>query len=103
MSSPLFGPPVLIAKGNKDMKCKTLFGLRLLLGMLALAIGSGQTGGLSLVAQQIETIGPRQWLGLMAGSIASSTPVIAPVTERIARALPLRLLPAGDRAGGDAA
>jgi hypothetical protein len=75
------------------MKRKAIFGLRLLLGLLALAIGSGQTGGLGLVVQQIETMGPRQWLGLMAGSIVSSTPVIAPVGERIARALP-RLRPA---------
>jgi hypothetical protein len=75
------------------MKCKALFGLRLLLGLLAFALGNGQTGGLSLVVQQLETIGPRQWLGLMAGSIVSSTPVIAPVGERIARALP-RLRPA---------
>ena len=53
------------------MKYKALFGLRLLLGLLLFATGSGQTGGLGLVVQQIETIGPRQWLK-MAGSIVSS-------------------------------
>jgi hypothetical protein len=87
------------------MKRKAIFGLRLLLGLLALAIGSGQTGGLGLVVQQIETMGPRQWLGLMAGSIVSSTPVIAPVGERIARVLPGRVLPFRGHAqpGGDIA
>ncbi len=85
------------------MKYKALLGLRLLLGLLAVALGSGQTGGLSLVVQQIETIGPRQWLGLMAGSIVSSAPVIAPVGQRIARALP-RLLPVSDpQSSGDIA
>jgi len=54
------------------MKYKALFGLRLLLGLLLFATGSSQTGGLGLVVQQIETIGPRQWLSLMAGSIVSS-------------------------------
>lgn len=54
------------------MRYKALFGLRLLLGLLLFASGSGQTGGLSLVVQQIETIGPRQWFSLMAGSIVSS-------------------------------
>jgi hypothetical protein len=52
------------------MKYKTLFTLRLLLGLVVLAIGNGQTGGLGLVFQQIEAIGPRQWLNLMAGTIA---------------------------------
>jgi hypothetical protein len=55
------------------MKYKSLFWLRLLVGLVLFAIGSGQTGGLGLVVQQIETIGPRQWLSLMAGSIVSST------------------------------
>ena len=53
------------------------------------ASGSGQTGGLGLVVQQIETIGPRQWLSLMAGSIVFS----APVSQRIARAFPRRFVP----------
>jgi hypothetical protein len=54
------------------MKYKTLFSLRLLVGLVLFAVGSGQTGGLGLVVQQIETIGPRQWFSLMAGSIVSS-------------------------------
>ena len=66
------------------MKYKALFGLRLVLGLVLFASGSGQTGGLGLVVQQIETIGPRQWLSLMAGSIVFS----APVSQRIARAFP---------------
>jgi hypothetical protein len=75
----------------------------MLLGLIALALGNGQTGGLGLVVQQIETIGPRQWLGLMAGSIVSNTPVLAPVREHVARALPRKLLAASEaQSGGDA-
>jgi hypothetical protein len=54
------------------VKYKALLGLRLLLGLLLFATGSGQTGGLGLVVQQIEIIGPRQWFSLMAESIFSS-------------------------------
>jgi hypothetical protein len=75
------------------MKYKALFGLRLVLGLLLFASGSGQTGGLGLVVQQIETIGPRQWLSLMAaGSIVFS----APVSQRIARAFRRRFVPFAD-------
>ena len=74
------------------MKFNALFGLRLLLGLLLLAAGSGQTGGVDLVVQQIRTIGPRQWLSLVAGSIMSNAPVVAPVSQRIARAFPNRSL-----------
>jgi hypothetical protein len=72
-----------------SLKCKAVFGLRLLLGVLTFAVGNGQTGGLGLVFQQIETIGPRQWLSLMAGSMVPAVPV----GPRIARALPRRILP----------
>jgi hypothetical protein len=68
------------------MKCRMLFGLRLLLGLVLLAVGSGQTGGLDVVVQHIQTVGPRQWLNLMAGSIVWRAPVIA-------RALPDRSAP----------
>jgi len=87
------------------MKCKALFGLRLLLGLILFPVGSGQPGGLDLVVQHIQTIGPRQWLTLMAGSIVSNAPVVAPVSQRIARAFPSRSLPfAGEEiAGGNPA
>jgi len=80
------------------MKCKALFGLRLLLGLLLLAVGSGQTGGLDVVVQHIQAVGPRQWLSLMAGSIAWQAPVIA-------RALPDRSAPFthGEAADGNTA
>ena len=71
------------------MKCKALLALRLLLGLLVFAAGSDQTGGFGLVLQQIETIGPRQWLNLMAGTIVAASPV----SQQIARVLPRRLLP----------
>jgi hypothetical protein len=54
------------------MSSRHLSWLRLLVGLVLFATGSGQTGGLGLVVQQIETIGPRQWLSLMAGSMVSS-------------------------------
>jgi hypothetical protein len=71
------------------MKCKALSGLRLLLGLALFAITSGQGGGFDLVVQQIETMGPRQWLGLMAGSLVPHVPAITPIGQRIARALPI--------------
>ena len=76
------------------MKFKALFGLRLLLGLLLLAVGSGQIGGLDVVVQHIQTVGPRQWLSLMAGSIVSKAPVIA-------RALPDRSAPVTHREAMD--
>src|ERR1700730_2711673 len=80
---------------NKTMKCKALSALRLLVGLLAFAAGSDQTGGLGLVLAQIEAIGPRQWLNLMAGTIVSGTPM----TQQIASALPRRLLPFNSGSG----
>ncbi len=79
------------------MKCKTLFALRLLLGLVAVALGNGQTGGLGLVFQQIEAIGPKQWLNLMAGTLASN----ALAGERIARGFSSQRvsLASGDIAG----
>ena len=79
------------------MKCKALFGLRLLLGLVLFAVGSGQSGGLDPVVQHIQTIGPRQWLSLMAGSIMSG--------HHIARAFPIRSVPfvSEEIAGGNTA
>ena len=56
--------------------------LRVVLGLLLFAAGGGQPGGFDLVAQQIQVMGARQWLGLMTGS------AIAPVSQRFASALP---------------
>ena len=69
------------------MKHRTLRGLQLLLGLVLFAVGSGQPGGFDLVVQQIEIMGARQWLGLMAGS------VIAPVRQRVAGGFPHWLTP----------
>jgi hypothetical protein len=74
------------------MQHKAFRGLQLALGLLLFAAGGGQPIGLGLVAQQIEMIGARQWLGLMAGS------AMAPLSERIAAALPGRLAPAAAQA-----
>jgi hypothetical protein len=73
------------------MKHKALRGLLVVLSLvIVFAAGGGQRDGLNLVAQQIRMIGPRQWLGLMAGLAAANVPVIAPRTERVARSLPRR-------------
>jgi hypothetical protein len=64
------------------MKYETLRWLRVVLGLLLVAAIGGQPGGFDLVAQQIQIMGARQWLGLMAGS------AIGPVSQRIAGALP---------------
>jgi hypothetical protein len=80
-------------------KYKALLGLQLLLAVAVLTLGGGQSGGLRLLVQQIETIGARQWLGLMAGSIASSAPAVAPVTQRIARAFSHLAPEAGGKGG----
>ena len=72
------------------MKHKALRGLRVVLSVLIVfaAGGGGQRDGFNLVVQQIGIIGPRQWLGLMAGSLVASAPVIAPLTELIPRSMP---------------
>ncbi len=85
------------------MKHKALFWSRLLLGLLLFAAGGGPPGGLGLVVQQIEIVGARQWFSLLAGSIVSSAPVVAPVSQRIARAFPRRLVASADEATRDAA
>jgi hypothetical protein len=83
------------------MKYKALRGLQLLLGLLLFAAGSAQPAGIDLVIRQIEIIGARQWLSLMAGSIVSSAPAITPVSQRIARAFPNRPAPfAGEEIAG---
>lgn len=70
------------------MKHKAARALGIALSLIVFAVGGSQQDGLNLVVQQIRTIGTRQWLGLMAGSIVSSAPRIAPLTDRIARSLP---------------
>jgi hypothetical protein len=72
------------------MKHQALRGLRVVLSLIIVAAtGGGEGGELGLVVQQIGVIGPRQWLGLMAGSFVAGAPVIAPLTEDIASS-PLR-------------
>ena len=78
------------------MKHKAARALGIALSLIVFAVGGSQQDGLNLLVQQIRAIGTRQWLGLMAGSIVSSAPVIAPLTERIARSLPGRAFPTGE-------
>ena len=78
------------------MKHKAARALGIALSLIVFAVGGSQQDGLNLLVQQIRVIGTRQWLGLMAGSIVSSAPVIAPLTERIARSLPGRAASTGE-------
>jgi hypothetical protein len=79
------------------MKHKAALALGIALSLIVFAVGGSQRDGLNLLVQQIKSIGTRQWLGLMAGSIVGSAPVIAPLTERIARSLPGRAVSTGER------
>ena len=86
------------------MKRKALCGLHLLFSLALFAIGPGSTGGFRVFAQQIQTIGARQWLGLMAGSVVASTPVLAPVSRRIAGSFGRQTIAsANDNSAGDLA
>lgn len=70
------------------MKANKFCIFRLLVGLAAVSFGAGQAGGaLPLMARQIEMIGPRQWLGLMAGTIVATTPVIAPISRHVSTRL----------------
>jgi hypothetical protein len=58
--------------------------LRLFASLILFAVAGGsQGGGLGFVVQQIQVVGPRHWLGLVAGSLVA-TPMLAPVSQRIA-------------------
>lgn len=70
------------------MKNKAFCWLRLLLGLVVFGVVGAPSGGLGVVLRHIEIAGPRQWLNLVAGSLVSSTPLVAPITERIARVVP---------------
>lgn len=80
------------------MKDKALRAFRVVISVISVfaAGGGGQRDGFNLVVQQIGIIGPRQWLGLMAGSIVASSPMIAPLTQRIAHSIPRIAGPAAD-------
>jgi uncharacterized membrane protein YedE/YeeE len=66
------------------MKRNSFCIFRLFASLVLVALVGSQTGGIRFMAQQIEMIGPRQWLGLMAGAVVANTPIIAPVSRRIA-------------------
>lgn len=76
------------------MKNKAFRALRILLSIAVIAAGGSRNEAISLVVQQIRIIGPRQWLGLMAGSIVAGAPMIAPLGSRIALSLAYRAGPA---------
>src|SRR5262249_18430428 len=72
----------LTGQGSNPMKHQALRWLQVSLGLLLFAAGGGQPGGFDLMAQQVQVMGARQWLGLMAGA------AIGPGSPRIARARP---------------
>jgi hypothetical protein len=75
------------------MKRKVLRASQILLSIVAFVAAGSRTEGLNLMVQQISSVGARQWLGLMVGSIVASSPVIAPLSERIALSLTYRTGP----------
>jgi hypothetical protein len=52
-------------------KSKIIYVLQFALGLVALAAGGLKVGSLDLVIDQLDVIGPREWLGIMAGSLGS--------------------------------
>ena len=52
-------------------KSKIIYVLQFALGLAALAAGGLKVGSLDLVIDQLDVIGPREWLGIMAGSLNS--------------------------------
>jgi hypothetical protein len=79
--------------GVTTMKRKVLLASRILLSVVAFVAAGSRTEGLSLMVRQISSVGARQWLGLMVGSIVASSPVIAPLSDRIALSLAYRTGP----------
>jgi hypothetical protein len=76
------------------MKANRFCIFRLLAGLMGVALGAGQAyGAVPLMAQQIEMMGARHWLGLMAGTVIARTSVLAPVTRRIHDSFERRLSP----------
>jgi len=54
--------------------------VRLLFSLVLVALAGRQAGGIRLMVEQVEVLGPRQWLGLVAGSFVPT----GPITQRIA-------------------
>ena len=50
---------------------KIMYVLQFALGLAGLAAGGLKVGSLDLVIDQLDVIGPREWLGIMAGSLDS--------------------------------
>ena len=74
--------------------------LRIALSLAVFAVGGSQQDGLNLMVQHIRTIGPVQWLDLMAGSIIGAQ-VVAPLAECIGRSLPGRSVSVAASRGAD--
>jgi hypothetical protein len=49
-------------------KSKIIYVLQFAFGLAALAAGGLKVGSLDLVIDQLDVIGPREWLGIVAGS-----------------------------------
>jgi len=82
------------------MKHQALRGLRILLSVVVFAAVGGRSGGLDLFVQQINAIGARQWLVLMAGSMVPTALAVTPLVERITHSLPRPSDPASARGSG---
>ena len=56
-------------KRKSFWKSKIMYVLQFVFGLAALAAGGLKVGSLDVVIDQLDVIGPREWLGIMAGSL----------------------------------
>ncbi len=63
---------------------RSLNGRGLVAGLLALTAGSPHGEGLKLLVQNLEIVGPRQFVRMAAKSLVAGTPGAAPLASRVA-------------------
>jgi TRAP-type C4-dicarboxylate transport system permease small subunit len=92
-SQPFLTEPEVAAMQHKLLRISLLLlSLVVLASFAGFVAGGGPQAGLNLLVQQIRTVGARQWLVLVAGSVVGAG-AIAPLTERIVHLLPARAAP----------
>jgi hypothetical protein len=87
---------------QEDPTCQRIVrGLRVALGLAIFAVvGSTPQPGLDVLLDQIRTMGPRQWLGVMAASTVPVAFVKPQLAGSLARLLPARVFADPETRGG---